>query len=101
MVAAYFEAANSGNISDFEICNFNDTTGKIKSLYNLNFFSDSTGLSQECWGVEFSPDSKYLYLSIFTQGDNNNVELYQLDMQYYEDSAQFFNTRIKIANLLS
>lgn len=97
LVAAYFEEANTGDRSVFEICNFNDTTGKIEFLYTLKFYSGSNGLPQESWGVEFSPDSKLLYLSIFTEGDNNDVEIYQLNMEYFEDSAQFFDTKVEIA----
>jgi len=40
---------------------------------------------------------KYLYLSTFGEGVNNKIIIYQLDMQYYADSAIFFDTKIKIA----
>ncbi|NOY51955.1 MAG: hypothetical protein GXO88_15500, partial [Chlorobi bacterium] len=96
LVAAYFADGGYFEKPDIEICSFNDVTGDIDLLYTLRFYAGS-GLPDEPWGVEFSPDSKYLYLSIFTEGGLNVVDIYQLDMRHYEDSAQFFDTRIKVA----
>jgi len=81
---------------DFEICSFNAETGAVDLLYLLRF-SSTQGHFDEPWGVEFSPDSKYLYLSTYGGGVDDEIKIHQLDMQYYADSVMFFDTKIKIA----
>ncbi len=98
IITAYY-ADNGGNeVPQFEISNFNSETGEVNFKYTLRFYGENNGINHEPWGVEFSPDSKYCYLSIFTEGSSNEMELFQLDMQYISDSAQFFDSRIKIAS---
>ena len=48
--------------------------------------------------VEFSPDSKLLYLCTDTQHRVDRMHLFQYDMQYIEDSALFVNSEILIAS---
>lgn len=82
---------------DFEICNFNVLTGEVSFFFTLRHGSPS--FYEEPDGVEFSPDSKLLYLSSFKESDPEGdyiCQLYQYDMQFYEDSAQFDQSKILI-----
>ncbi|MBC8321382.1 MAG: gliding motility-associated C-terminal domain-containing protein [Bacteroidetes bacterium] len=81
----------------FEICTFNAITGEIGFLYTLTKNGGFGYKAFEPWAVEFSPDSKLLYLAYFNEGTNESMELYQYDMQYIEDSLLFFESEIKIA----
>lgn len=81
-----------------EICNFNASTGEVEFLYTLSKNGEVGHKAYEPWAVEFSPDSKLLYVSFFNELlSSDSMELYQYDMQYYEDSLQFFQSEIKIA----
>jgi len=98
LVAAY-QGENSVNILDqaAEVCNFDPKTGQIEFLYTL---TKNGGLNQkayEPWAIEFSPDSKLLYMTFFDEYINQLMELFQYDTQYYEDSLLFLNSEIKIA----
>lgn len=42
----------------------------------------------EPYAIEFSPDSKLAYITFFNE-IFDQMELYQYDMQYIEDSLQF------------
>ncbi len=85
----------------FDICSFNANTGEIEYLYCIGI-EQWVGNSLICapHAVEFSPDSKLLYLSYFNEDNNNNnpdrFELYQYDMQYIHDSALFKQSEIYI-----
>ncbi len=96
LVSAYFGGDKAVDQPDFEICSFNSETGEITLKYIIRF-QYLQGHYDEPWGVEFSPDSRFLYLSVLSS-TNNYTELYQLDVQYINDSAQFFNSRVKIAD---
>jgi len=78
-----------------DICTFNALTGQINLLYTLSKNTYGFGEEFAPWTVEFSPDSKLLYVSYH---HNNSMELYQYDMQYIEDSIQFKQSELFIAN---
>ncbi|RLD40481.1 MAG: hypothetical protein DRI89_11910 [Bacteroidetes bacterium] len=94
LVAAYQTCACSDyEKTSLDICSFNTSSGEIDILYTLtknSFFE----FRYEPWAVEFSPDSKLLYVSYFKEGE---MELYQYDMQYVEDSLQFKQSEMFIA----
>jgi len=74
----------------FEVCSFDAANGVAVHL----FLADSPSPnSPSCSGVEFSPDSKYLYVNYTGQASS---ELYQYDMQYVFDSASFKASALKI-----
>jgi len=81
---------------EFEILNFDAVTGQIELKYVLRFINEENGLPFEPHGVEFSPDSKLLYLAVYTESGDHLTDIYQLDMRNIDDSADFFNSRIKI-----
>jgi gliding motility-associated-like protein len=72
---------------DVEICSFNSINGTLDYMYTLT--QDSYG---GIAGIEFSPDSKYLYLCSISQGDTNFI--YQYEMQFVSDWYQFINSAI-------
>ncbi len=73
---------------DIEICNFNAHHGNIQYLYTLHEPFGTDGI----WGIEFSPDSKFLYVC------TNSSSIYQFDMQYIENEMQFRDSAILIGN---
>ncbi len=74
----------------FEVCNFDAGTGKAIHLFLI---ASPSIISPTCSGVEFSPDSKYLYVNYTGQASS---ELYQYDMQYVTDSESFKASAMKI-----
>ena len=77
-----------------EVCKFNDETGIVNYLYYFKIRGEDNAW-YEVHGAEFSPDSRYLYLS----GHENFTYsgfVYQFDMQYIEDSASFLASRILV-----
>jgi len=73
--------------SNIEVCSFNASDGSIEYMYTLY---DPAGVENTTAGIEFSPDSKYFYISC-TRTENSR-EIYQLDMQYVHDPEQFKNS---------
>jgi gliding motility-associated-like protein len=75
-----------------EICHFNSSTGKCEYIYSL------TPPDNIPWpalsGMEFSPDSKYLYICYQTIGDTSLI--YQYDLQYVSDWDMFRNSALLI-----
>jgi len=78
-------------LRSFEICSFDPESGNIDYLYmihrklpdsDLDYYSAST--------CEFSPDSKFMYLSFIRETDS--AFLYQYEIQYVEDSLAFVNS---------
>ncbi len=95
MAAAYrhYKSENGAFTQCIDICSFNASNGKIELLYTISKnLNDWTGQYQP-WAVEFSPDSKLLYVTFYKEV----MELYQYDMQYVEDSLQFKQSEIFIA----
>ncbi len=70
-----------------EVCKFNSESGEVEFLYKLD-------IGMEPVGMEFSPDSKYAYISYDLGPDS--MRIFQFDMQYIEDRPTFINTRIDI-----
>jgi len=77
-----------------EICNFNSSNGKCEYIYTLNAPDNVPlpGIS----GVEFSPDSKYLYICWQTIGDSSFI--FQYDMQYVLDWNMFKDSALLISS---
>ena len=81
----------------FDICWFNANTGEIEFLYSIGKWGNGISIQYEPYAVEFSPDSKLMYLTYFNETDNlNHYELFQYDMQYIDDSIQFKQSEIYI-----
>jgi len=95
LVAAYSYDFSGNEEPEYEVCNFNSLTGEIDVLYTIRHGTPFH--YGEPTGVEFSPDSKYLYLSLLDEGSDNRVKFFQYDMQFYQDSLQFVQSKIHIA----
>jgi gliding motility-associated-like protein len=78
-----------------DICTFNAQTGQINLLYTLSKNTLYFGERFAPYAVEFSPDSKLLYIT-FYNNNINTLELFQYDVQYIEDSIQFKQSEIYI-----
>ncbi|MBC8321500.1 MAG: gliding motility-associated C-terminal domain-containing protein [Bacteroidetes bacterium] len=78
-----------------EVCKFNDLTGKVDYLYSFDFKDPGVSIDFSPHGVEFSPDSKFLYMSFNHSGDLE-YSIYQFDVQYIEDSALFVQSAVQI-----
>jgi len=78
-----------------DICSFNASSGEIDLLFTLSKNPNDWTPQFEPWAVEFSPDSKLLYAT-FHNIPSDIMELYQYDMQYVEDSAQFKQSEVFI-----
>jgi gliding motility-associated-like protein len=76
-----------------EVCSFNATSGEIQYMYTLH---EPGWIPYNLGGIEFSPDSKYLYLSFIET--INSSSIYQFDMQYVNDEDQFNNSAMWIGN---
>jgi len=64
LITAYRDEVSPNSYQAFEICKFNDTTGKIILMYTLkNFLNGSERF--EPYAIEFSPNSKLVYLGCF------------------------------------
>ncbi|RLD38111.1 MAG: hypothetical protein DRI89_14625 [Bacteroidetes bacterium] len=87
MAAAYrhYKSENGAFSQCIDICSFNAASGKIELLYTISKNPNDWSGQYQPWAVEFSPDSKLLYVTFYKEV----MELYQYDMQYVEDSAQF------------
>jgi gliding motility-associated-like protein len=97
LVAAYEQCDCPDYIkTSLDVCFFDASSGEIDLLYTLTKNSFYIW-AYEPYAVEFSPDSKLLYVSYFKQGDYI-MELYQYDMQFIEDSLQFKQSEIYIAS---
>ena len=77
-----------------EICNFNSSNGKCEYIYTLNAPDNVPlpGIS----GMEFSPDSRYLYICWQTIGDTSFI--FQYDMQYVLDWNMFKDSALLICS---
>jgi gliding motility-associated-like protein len=84
--------ANHESTIGFEICRFHPVTGKIEYLYAQNNPLAWGGI----WGLEFSPDSKYLYVCY--KEDYQYFTIYQYDMQFISDSTLFDASAVLIGS---
>ncbi|MCD4725957.1 MAG: PKD domain-containing protein, partial [Bacteroidales bacterium] len=91
----YLILANVGGVYNneerdiIEICKFDAESGEVNYLYSMQIRDDSLSSSLfHPGGIEFSPDSKFAYFSVFIAGADSGL-IYQYDMQFVEDSASF------------
>ena len=101
LAAAYKQHGiwNESLKQSFDICRFNASSGEIDVLYTISKNPNEWTSEYWPWAVEFSPDSKLLYLTYWNQKIGfREMELYQYDMQYIEDSLQFVESEIFIAH---
>jgi gliding motility-associated-like protein len=82
---------SSGN-HEIEVCLFNSLNGNVTYLYTMKGPVEES--SPGAQGIEFSPDSKYLYVAYELNGDSNVI--YQYDMELVTDSSAFVNSALKI-----
>ena len=78
---------------EIEICNFDALSGHAEYMYTLKY---PGGVQAPIVGMEFSPDSKYLYISINKTLDTNVI--YQFDMQNITDKDLFNSSAILIGS---
>jgi len=79
--------------NDIEVCSFNASDGTIQYMYTIN---NPAYLNYPLTGMEFSPDSKYLYIGFNSSTDTNKI--YQFDMQFINDPILFNNSAIWIGS---
>jgi gliding motility-associated-like protein len=99
LVAAFRDTSGSGTeqFDSFEICTYDQLTDSIITLYTIQYPNENGIVLGQPNSVEFSPDSKLLYLCVFIPGQSDeNRFLIQYDMQFIFDSAQFVNSGILI-----
>ncbi len=92
LAAAYREHGlwNECFKQSLDICNFNASSGEIDILYTISKNPNDWTCQYQPYAVEFSPDSKLLYITYHNIDDGLGImELYQYDMQFVEDSVQF------------
>ncbi|MBW6461358.1 MAG: PKD domain-containing protein, partial [Bacteroidales bacterium] len=75
---------------DIEICTFDDETGEIDFLYTFNLREITPSYNKPFLvsSIEFSPDSKLLYVTGFVMQDST-CYIFQFDMSTILDSASF------------
>ncbi|MBP6871054.1 MAG: gliding motility-associated C-terminal domain-containing protein [Bacteroidales bacterium] len=83
----------NGNL---EICHFNASNGAFEYMYTITH-SPNWGIAP-CRGIEFSPDSKFLFSSYNDLTTYDSVKIYQFDMKLIADSALFMNSAILVAH---
>jgi gliding motility-associated-like protein len=74
---------------EFEVCRFNALTGESAYMYAIDLFPGNAGM-------EFSPDSKYLYVSGGLNQGVDSVYVYQFDMSLIEDPISFYASAILV-----
>jgi len=92
LLSAYLDSNPSFII---EVCKFDAATGTIDFLY-YEMKLDEQGRVLKPFGIEFSPDSKYAYIAFTTM--DNDVDIYQYDMQFIENAGLFTQSAIKISS---
>ncbi len=99
LVAAYERCDCDDDLKQsLDICTFNAETGQVTLLYTLSKNTQGFGERFQPEAVEFSPDSKLLYITYYNgTGGYQEMELYQYDVQFIEDSLQFKQSEIFIA----
>jgi gliding motility-associated-like protein len=79
---------------NLEICSFNSLDCTVDYMYTITQPIDWNFL--KVVGIEFSPDSKFLYVC-GSGVDDDSVVIYQLDMNLIADSALFMNSALLVA----
>jgi gliding motility-associated-like protein len=81
---------------DVELCKFDNETGVIEYLSSFRLRDlVPNNPPYTTYNCDFSPCSKYMYLSGHLNPDSSN-HIFQLDMQYFEDSVLFEQSIVKI-----
>ena len=97
----YSFAGGVPNVNDddiIEICRFNSKTGQISFLYTIQIKDSNLPSAHRLnGGVEFSPDSKFAYISA-NKSNTDSGFLYQYDMRYIEDSVGFNQSRVLVGS---
>ena len=75
---------------DVEVCRFDDETGEIGFLYDLNTGGNPVG-------IEFSPDSKFAYIS-YQVGVVEKINILQYNMDNVGDGPLFIATAIVVVD---
>jgi gliding motility-associated-like protein len=81
---------------NLEICSFNASTGTLEYMYTITQPIHWDHMASK--GIEFSPDSKFLYSSYGDYITPDTVSIYQLDMKLIADSTLFMNSAILVAS---
>ncbi len=79
---------------ELEVCSFNASSGNLDHLYTIMTLPEVGTLP--VIGIEFSPDSKYLYASYHIDNDIDSSAIYQYDMQFISDSVMFINSALLV-----
>jgi len=84
--------------SKIEVCKFNCESGFIEFLYSFRLMDFISGMPTiKTNNCEFSPCSKFLYLAAYLPSAGlSTSHIYQLDMQFIDDSSLFLQSIIKI-----
>ncbi len=81
---------------DVDVCKFNSETGYVEYLYSFNLSTIIPGnYKYKIHNLEFSPCSKYMYLSGELKNDTVS-HVYQFDMQLIENQPLFTQSGIRI-----
>ncbi len=84
-----------GPLNNFEVCSFDAETGQIEFLYYIAL-PNNLGSYAEPTDLEFSPDSKYLYVAYVGMNTWSGGALYQFNMQLAADSAAFHDSGVLV-----
>ncbi len=79
---------------EIEVCSFNSSNGTMDHLYTIMTPPEIGTLADH--GIEFSPDSKYLYVSYRMPEENDTNLIFQYDMQLISDSVEFKNSGLVV-----
>ncbi|MFA4864775.1 MAG: hypothetical protein WC605_13515, partial [Bacteroidales bacterium] len=99
LITAYYTNNYTLPSNGLEVCVFNKSSGFIDFQYMISRpdFLGGYIVPEDC---EFSPDSKYLYVSYAGIFDSwSGWALYQYDMQFVGDSAAFYDSGIRIRDI--
>jgi gliding motility-associated-like protein len=91
LVSGY--AMGSSACGEIEVCRFNAENGTVEYLYTHKGLLNTPPYGLR--GFEFSPDSRYIYMS-FSNLSNQNTSIYQFDLKLIADSVMFKNSALLI-----
>jgi gliding motility-associated-like protein len=99
LIASYLDNDRTIPLNGLEVCTFNKSTGFIDFQYIISR-PDSLGGYCGPWDWEFSPDSKFLYVTYnIIISSWSGWALCQYNMHFIEDSAAFYNSLIKVRDI--
>ncbi|MCD4773896.1 MAG: hypothetical protein K8R41_10995, partial [Bacteroidales bacterium] len=93
----YFATCFMNSQGTVELCKFDNKTGIIEYLssFRLRDIIFPNNPPYSTYNCDFSPCSKYMYLPGHLHSDSTH-HIFQLDMQYIEDSVLFEQSVIKV-----